>query len=771
MSGKNLENINYLEGLYVYGSGELDQFKPLNDNVKEENQIFQTAIPRKIPLNFINPTENIKSVKCGIAATFILSNEGNVYSFGLADEGGIGHEDSYPVKRIPLKFQAEGISGGDSHGIAYNKNNLAFWGHFKSSKKWLGKACYEPTYFNNMHINGELYKKAISGTNHVIILTQQKNVYSFGCNEFGQTGVSPSRIFHHFQINKLYEKNVEDIFTGDEHSFLTKYEGDIKILKSWGCNGNGQLGIGSYATKVNENYSIYVPTKVVFPGISKISVKKVAGGNSTSICLTDDNRIFVWGLNDSSQLGLGSKEKIIPRPKELQFFNPKANPNNIINEIYARNEFFYAKNNSSNKVYSWGVGDCFVLGNRKEKPENSPYLINHLFFKNLNVTDLSLGTMHVAVYLTEKEEINKNRSRSTSQKKSKKNETDKNKSNSGSNNKPIKRKNENIPEEKNKKIEEKEIIVKIKEEYITLKESDQPKSTAKKIYKKIINNDDNEDDNNKIMEEKKEKPGKKENNISKAQHKINLENDFKKNSKKRQTTSKKEKEIDIEYEEKKSKSNNRKKSNSKIESKKNDNKNKDNQSKSQKRKNNSKNEEKNEKIDIEKDVKEEKKEKTPSKNKARKSNSKTEIESKEEIQKEKDISGKNTPKNKSKTKMSLSNKQKEEEGKENENIEEEKKEKVTRKSSRNKNKKKEDEEEKQNDRKSKRNKKTKEENEESDNDENSENNSGRKYSYPKKVKTPDKNQGKNSRSKQGNGKDKSQRKSKSKSKERYPKKK
>ena len=809
MSGKNIQNISYLEGLYVYGSGEMDQLKPLNENVEEEKQIFQSAIPRKIPLHFINDRETIKTVKCGQVSTIILSTEGNVYTFGCSDNGGIGHEDSFSVKKVPIKFPAEGVSGGDAHGVAYNRNNLAFWGQFKSSKKWLGKPCYEPTYFSDMQINGDFYKKVISGTNHVIILSEQKNVYAFGCNEYGQIGISPSKIFHHFQVNKLYEKNVEDIFTGDEHSFLTKYEGGIKVLKAWGCNCNGQLGIGSYATKVNENYSIYVPTKVVFEGISKISVKKVDGGSSTSICLTDDNRVFVWGLNDFHQLGLNSKEKIIPRPKEIHFFNPKENPNNTIDEIYANNQFFYSKNNSTNKVYSWGVGDNFVLGNRKEESENTPYLINHLFFKNLFVNDLSLGSAHVSVYLTEKENINKTRSRSTSQKKLKKNEAENNKKNIINNSKkPIKRKNENLPND--------DIEIKVKEEYITLHESDQPKSSAKKIYKdrKSIEKIVIDENINKIIEKEKEKSVKLENMISsKNQHKINLENKTKKISDKSKSKSKKEKEktsskkskinqeypkkeekIDIEQEEKeekKSKSNNnKKKSYPKKETTQNEKRNnnstdvdeeekkakKDSQSKSQRIKANSKGKEKNEEIDIESDEKEEKREKASSKKKSK--NSK---DNKEGIQKEKEkeSKGKDTPKSKSKNKnkISLSNKEKEKEKEEKicVSIEEEKKEKAVRKSPRNKSKKNENEEymeDKQNDKKSKKSKKSKEE---SDNDENSENNSGRKYSYPKKVKTPEKNQGKSSRSKQGSSKDKSQKKnkskSKSKSKEIYPKKK
>ena len=402
MSGEFLQNINYLEGLYVFGSGEMDQLKPLNENVEEDKQIFESSIPKKIPLHFISNKESIKLIKCGQLTTMILSTEGNVYTFGCSDNGALGHEDSFTVKRVPIKFPAIGISGGDSHGIAYNQNNLAFWGQFRSSKKWIDKPYIEPTYFNNTHINSEIYKKVISGINHVIILSEKKNVFAFGCNEYGQVGVSPSKIFHHFQINKLHEKNVEDIFTGDEHSFLTKYEGSIKILKAWGLNSNGQLGIGSYATRITENISVYVPTKVIFPGITKVSVKKVEGGNSTSICITEDNRVFVWGLNDFSQLGLQIKDKIIPRPRELLFFNPYSEPSNTVNEIYAKNQYFYAKNNTNNKVYSWGLGENYVLGNRKEKAENNPYLLNHLFFKNLYVSDLALGSAHVAVFLTEK---------------------------------------------------------------------------------------------------------------------------------------------------------------------------------------------------------------------------------------------------------------------------------------------------------------------------------------------------------------------------------
>ena len=143
-----LQNINYIEGLYLYGSGEMDQLSPLKENSKEGKEVFESSIPRKIPLHFISKKETIKLIKCGAMSTFILSTEGNVYSFGCSDNGALGHEESISAKIVPLKFKAIGISGGDCHGIAYNRENLAFWGQFRNKNGKIGKAYIEPIIMN-----------------------------------------------------------------------------------------------------------------------------------------------------------------------------------------------------------------------------------------------------------------------------------------------------------------------------------------------------------------------------------------------------------------------------------------------------------------------------------------------------------------------------------------------------------------------------------------------------------------------------------------------
>lgn len=468
----SIKQVSELEGLYLYGSGEMDQLSPLKEEEKYQD-LFDTKIPLKIPLHFISPQEKIKLIKCGQMFTMILSTEGNVYTFGCADNGGIGHPDSIPAQKVNINFRAKGISGGDCHGLAYNENTLAFWGQFRNSQGGMGEPCLNIKYYNNIDIENEHFQKVISGTNHVLILTKEKNIYTFGNKEYGQRAIDPHTIIDHLTINKIKENNIDNIFTGDEHSFLIKNQNNIQIIKSWGLNNKGQLGIGTSALDGDNNINIFTPSKVKFP--ENLKIKKICGGSGTSLCLTEDNRVFIWGGNDDNLLGLNCNEQIINSPREIVFFNKYSNPKNEVDEIIAVYQSFYARNKNNNKVFSWGSGDNFILGNKKEKVEKTPYLIGSNFFKNMRISDLDMGCSHVAVVLNKNENI--------SNIEIEKEEKSKNIPNKEISPKPIKRKFVDLPEENNQglNIKEDDFTMKkkwvmIKEEYITLNDKDRPKS-------------------------------------------------------------------------------------------------------------------------------------------------------------------------------------------------------------------------------------------------------------------------------------------------------
>ena len=71
---KNLNpDSNDIEGIYIYGSGELDQLSPLQETSKDGEDILESPSPLKIPLHFISPIESIRSINCGQLFTLILS--------------------------------------------------------------------------------------------------------------------------------------------------------------------------------------------------------------------------------------------------------------------------------------------------------------------------------------------------------------------------------------------------------------------------------------------------------------------------------------------------------------------------------------------------------------------------------------------------------------------------------------------------------------------------------------------------------------------------
>ena len=458
------------EGLYLYGSGEMDQLSPIKEDEKY-SEIYDTKIPLKIPLNFISEKEKILKIKCGQMFTMILSTEGNIYTFGCADNGGIGHEDSIEAKKVNINFKAMDISGGDCHGIAYNDTTLAFWGQFRNSQGGMGEPFLNIKYYDINDINNEHFKKAISGTNHVIILTKEKNIYAFGNKEYGQRGINPKEQIDHMRINKINENNIDDIFTGDEHSFLLKKENNKKIVKAWGLNSKGQLGIGKSSLDGEQYINIYIPTKIILD--ENITIKKICGGNANSICLTEDNRVFIWGANDDNLLGLNTEEPVINKPKEITFFNKNVNPENEINEISAAYQSFYARNTNNNKVFSWGTGDSYILGNKKEKSEKNPFLIESKFYKNMKVSQLDMGCSHVAVLLKKEEGLKTYTQKEENKKekeimKTKKRKRDYDKENENENN------GVDIKEKENDKSDKVKAFI-IREEFITLNVRDKPK--------------------------------------------------------------------------------------------------------------------------------------------------------------------------------------------------------------------------------------------------------------------------------------------------------
>jgi alpha-tubulin suppressor-like RCC1 family protein len=273
-------------------------------------------------------------------------------------------------------------------------------------------------------------KKVVCGNNHTIVLADD-SVYLWGNSEAGQTGINPKSKKKKDELTPalFVKQNVVDIFSGSNHSFLIQEKQGRRVIKGWGLNKNGQLGVGN-----KENF--WYPYEIEYFLENNIRIKSASGGDYHSIFLTEDSQIYACGRNVEGQCGviLGIENQPVIKqlqeatnqteaksevvvinqdnrmnfensnlhnkldceitnskesdsdyniPVKIEFFNKS---NIKINNIYSCSGYNYALDSNDNQSYSWGDSYSYILGNEKSLDYvRTPFAIPKEFFFNLKV--------------------------------------------------------------------------------------------------------------------------------------------------------------------------------------------------------------------------------------------------------------------------------------------------------------------------------------------------------------------------------------------------
>nr|XP_012226242.1 PREDICTED: RCC1 and BTB domain-containing protein 1-like isoform X2 [Linepithema humile] len=241
--------------------------------------------------------KNIKTMICTNDCSFVLTEEGKIYSWGLNAFSMCGHEIDYIIP-YPLRI---------------------------------------------LEFAGQRVVDIRCGYFHVLVLTDDRKVYSWGenyCGQVGNTDVDLARKPMEVIIVDIFgkKKDIQSISCGSTFNMAVTCDGQ---LYGWGENTYGQLGLGDNAAMINRK-----PIKI----IKDVAIAKVECGSEHTLALTREGLLYVWGKNDDGQLGIGSCVNHIVSPITI-------NTGKIgkITDIVTRYDCTRsALVNENKRIYVWG---------------------------------------------------------------------------------------------------------------------------------------------------------------------------------------------------------------------------------------------------------------------------------------------------------------------------------------------------------------------------------------------------------------------------------
>jgi hypothetical protein len=238
--------------------------------------------------------KSIIDLKTGFDHAIALTNDGKVFSWGFNDCGQIGNgklDRFYHKPRLnKYLIHIKSISCGFNHSLVLTRNGEVYawgsnnWGQIGSGSVKLN----QPIPKKVMGLQNEKIIAISCGGYHSLALTETGFVFSWGCNEKGQTGTGrgeASKIPILIQVGNDTAENLVfmNLCAGLEHSFLLTEKG---VIYSFGNNDFGQL-------RFRSEYQTAVHKKLLHS--SKFKGLKSYLSRDILIALSNEDVFYVWG--------------------------------------------------------------------------------------------------------------------------------------------------------------------------------------------------------------------------------------------------------------------------------------------------------------------------------------------------------------------------------------------------------------------------------------------------------------------------------------------
>ncbi|CAI9109895.1 OLC1v1009818C1 [Oldenlandia corymbosa var. corymbosa] len=274
-------------------------------------------IPRQLPPELFGCPAGGNSrwldIACGREHTAAVASDGSLFTWGANDFGQLGdgtekgQKHPKKVKQLQSEYVVSVSCGAHcTAAIAEPRENdetksgrrLWVWGQNQASNY--------PRLFCGAFTPNTIIKQVSCGAVHVVALSEDGLLQSWGYNEYGQLGRGVTcEGLQGAQLIKGYAKflneapelvKVFQVSCGEYHTAAISEDGEVY---TWGLGSMGQLGHVSLQSGDKE----LLPRRVV--ALDGVFIKDVACGGVHTCALTAKGALYAWGGGQAGQLGLG----------------------------------------------------------------------------------------------------------------------------------------------------------------------------------------------------------------------------------------------------------------------------------------------------------------------------------------------------------------------------------------------------------------------------------------------------------------------------------
>uniref|UniRef100_A0A3Q2QNC1 X-linked retinitis pigmentosa GTPase regulator-like n=1 Tax=Fundulus heteroclitus TaxID=8078 RepID=A0A3Q2QNC1_FUNHE len=158
-----------------------------------------------------------------------------------------------------------------------------------------GKSKFADNIPSKFWLKNDVPHRIACGDEHTALITENRKLFMFGSNNWGQLGLGSKQTVHKPTcVKALKSEKVQQVACGRNHTLISTERGHVYAC---GGNGEGQLGLGDCEERTTFQRIKFFD--------SQGRVRMLAAGSNTSAALTASGKLFMWGENTEGQIGLG----------------------------------------------------------------------------------------------------------------------------------------------------------------------------------------------------------------------------------------------------------------------------------------------------------------------------------------------------------------------------------------------------------------------------------------------------------------------------------